>query len=68
MLGYIKQTLKIDFFTCKIIKDGFARYYEFVLTDNTKLRILEREILFKLNDRHEKIQFDKVSLGKYLLS
>jgi type VI protein secretion system component Hcp len=67
MLDYIKQTLKIDFKSCRIKKDGWTRYYEFILTDETILRISEHDILFKINNRHSKIQLDSVSIGKYLL-
>lgn len=67
MLSYIKQTLKIDFTHCRLLKDGYVKYYEFSLLDGTKLRTSEKDILYKLNDRHSKIQFDKVALGKYLL-
>jgi len=67
VINYIKQTLKIDFVSCKIVNSGKEKIFEFTLPDQTKKTLFSKEVLFILNDRHSKIQFDMVSLCKNLL-
>ena len=67
MLRYIKETLKIDFITCKIKKNGYNKNFEFILTDGTIHEIPVKNVLYTLNNRHSKIQFDMVSLCRYLI-
>jgi len=66
MLQYIKETLRIDFVSCRIIRNGYNRNFEFKSLDGTTQSISAKNVLFVLNNRHSKIQFDMVSLCQYL--
>jgi hypothetical protein len=67
MLIYIKKTLKIDFISCKLIKENRYKFFEFTLPDKSKVLLPPKDILFTLNSRHTQIQFDMVSLCQNLL-